>query len=92
MGASDPDALAEQEAIQYFMINRSYWVRMQNVYSQWQRGTLNDADWEMYNRLFCTDSDGVDSETGLQRTYSQHEYLLTDDFRAYVRDCWNSTQ
>ena len=34
---------------QYFMLQQAFWLRMQNAFMQWQRGTLIDEDWTPWN-------------------------------------------
>ncbi len=87
-GHADPAALNEQEYARYFMVNRSYWVRMQNVYSQWQRGTLSNGDWRLYERVICSLGEGLNSSQGLIQTFDEHREILTPEFRQFVERCW----
>ena len=42
LGTVDAAALNGVDSDRLFILRRSYWVRMQNVFSQWNRGTLSD--------------------------------------------------
>ena len=50
---TNPDQLSETEARQYFMLERSRWLRSHVAFQQFSRGTLGEADWENYERLIC---------------------------------------
>ena len=89
-GHADPSALNEQEYARFFMVNRSYWVRMQNVYSQWQRGTLNDDDWRLYEYVICGAGEDLNSSQSLILTIDEHGQLLTPEFVRYVEHCWGN--
>lgn len=88
-GHADPAALNEQEYARYFMVNRAYWVRMQNVYSQWQRGTLSDDDWLLYEHVICGSGEDLVSSQGLIQTFDEHRKLLTPEFVQFVERCWS---
>ena len=49
-GAGDLDNV---ELMRASMQLRKQWFRLQNAYSQWQRGLLDDADWEVSRLLIC---------------------------------------
>ena len=87
-GYADPSALNEQENARFFMINRSYWVRMQNVYSQWRRGTLSDGDWILYRQVICGSGEDLNSSQGLIQTFNEHRQILTREFSQFVERCW----
>ena len=89
-GHVDPSALNEQEYARFFMVNRSYWVRMQNVFSQWQRGTLSNNDWRLYERVICRSYNDLDSSQGLKLTFDEHRQLLTPEFVQFVQSCWEN--
>ena len=42
LGTVDAAALNGVDSDRLFILRRSYWVRMQNVFSQWNRGTFSD--------------------------------------------------
>jgi hypothetical protein len=51
---AEPDSLNDIEERQYYLLERTRWLRSQNAFTQYQRGTLGDNDWETYSRLVCT--------------------------------------
>jgi hypothetical protein len=87
-GYADADTLNDPERARFFMVTRSYWVRMQNVYSQWQRGTLSDDDWLLYDNVICGSGEGLNSSHGLVQTFDEHRQLLTPGFVQFVERCW----
>ncbi len=90
-GHADVSALNEAEARRYFMVNRNFWVRMQNAYSQWQRGTLSDDDWTMYAAGICEVSGRPVEYAGFIQTFDQHVVGMSDAFRAFVEQCWSES-
>ena len=88
----DLSGLDEVEASRLFLVNRSYWVRMQNVFSQWRRGTLSDDDWELYREVICgSRGSGIDANRAVRETFAQHAPLLSPNFREYVQSCWDES-
>ena len=83
----DPDRLGEIDAQRYFLISRSRWLRMQNAYLQWRRGTLTDEDWSFYSGLIC-DPDATGTILFTNR-WGQHRDQLTEGFVEYVENCWS---
>lgn len=90
VGSASPDGLNELEEYQYNMLARSFWVRMQNVYSQWQRGTLTDEDWELYESVICYSGEGINRNQGSIERFEQHSVILTESFKTFVLSCWES--
>ena len=90
VGVADPAALNELDYARYFMVTRSYWVRMQNVYSQWKRGTLSNDDWLLYENGICGSGEGLNSSQGLVQTFDEHRQLLTPEFVQFVERCWGN--
>lgn len=84
-GLADVYSLTSDEYQRFFMTARSFWVRMQNVYSQWQRGTLNDGDWRLYQAVICIDQN---DESGMKATFDEHRMILSDEFQRFVELCW----
>jgi len=84
-GLADVNSLTSDEYQRFFMTARSFWVRMQNVYSQWQRGTLNDGDWRLYQAVICIDQN---DESGMKATFDEHRMILSDEFQRFVELCW----
>ena len=83
----DPSQLSEIDSQRYFFITRSRWLRMQNAYLQWRRGTLTAEDWLFYSGLICDpDTEGTVLFT---HTWDQHRNQLTEGFVDYVESCWS---
>ena len=72
-GGQTPDQLSESEALQFFYLKRSQWIRYQNAYLQYQRGTMGDADWAFYELLICRSRrmDWKDHRDALSRPFSE---------------------
>lgn len=86
----DRSQLSEIDSIRYFFLNRARWLRMQNAYLQWRRGTLNDEDWSIYNDLICiTDTDGA---LGRVATWEEHRFVLIENFVEFIENCWSNSQ
>ena len=86
----DPDQLSEIDAQRYFLISRARWLRMQNAYLQWRRGTLTEEDWSFYSGLICNpDTEGTVLFT---KTWGQHRDQLTRGFAEYVESCWSTSK
>ena len=84
-GLADVSSLNSDEYQRFFMTVRSFWVRMQNVYSQWQRGTLSDDDWRLYQAVICLDGD---DDSGMRATFGEHRMILSEKFQKFVDLCW----
>lgn len=84
----DPDALTEGEASQYFVLIRAQWLRFQNSYLQWQRGSMSDDDWALYENFVCNMSASTMAESR-RRTWSDHKEALTPQFVEFVERCWH---
>ncbi len=82
IGSSNLDQLDEMDSGRHFLLRRSYWVRMQNVFSQWDRGTLSDEDWRLYNAVICDFSDGN------RATFDKHREILSPQFIEFIQSCW----
>jgi hypothetical protein len=83
----DPDALTDAEASQYFVLVRAQWLRFQNSYLQWQRGTMSDEDWVLYENFVC-DMTASTMAQSRRRTWSDHKKALTTRFVEFVENCW----
>lgn len=88
IGSVNPDQLNELDALRYNLVMRAYWVRMQNVFSQWKRGTLAAQDWRLYQAVIC-DPDNVTGNIGERVTFDQHTIVLSPEFIEFVGACWN---
>ncbi len=81
---ADPHQLDETESQQIQTMIRGQWLRYQSAFSQWRRGSLGEADWEIYQKLVC-----VRGEFGPIHEYfwPVHRRALTTEFLAYVEEC-----
>ncbi|WOJ92936.1 hypothetical protein R0135_14235 [Congregibacter variabilis] len=78
---TDFDGLTEEERYRLFYLDRSNWVRYQNAYSQWQRGTLTDEDWQLYSAVVC------DEESSWKERFENHRIILSQGLQSYVDAC-----
>lgn len=86
-GTEDFSSLSENEASQLFFLIRAQWLRFQNAFQQWQRGTMNAEDWVFYEAFIC---DRSASTTGELRkvSWDEHGPALTREFASFVESCW----
>ena len=86
-GTVDYSSLTEDEASQLFFLVRAQWLRFQNAFQQWQRGTLESDDWIFCEAFIC---DKSASTTGELRkvTWEEHGSALTVEFANFVKSCW----
>lgn len=98
--ASDPDLariwrdsindtveLSELDSLRFFLVSRARWLRMQNAYLQWQRGTLKDEDWAFYHGIICTP--GTTGPMKVSQGWDGHRVALSPRFVEYVEKCWS---
>lgn len=88
--SKDPNQLSEIDSVRYFLLSRTRWLRMQNAYLQWQRGTLSDDDWSFYENLICKAND--DGVVRFMTTWDEHQFALRENFVEFVESCWSSAQ
>ena len=98
-GADDLDGV---EVMRATMQLRKQWFRLQNAYSQWQRGSLSDADWEVSKLLICRapraggrEGLGTEAAAGIvgrirRESWSEQTPYLNRDFIDFVEgdECW----
>ena len=94
-GASNPEELTEIEAGQLHFLIRGQWLRFHNAFLQWQRGTLSDQDWVLYEGYICrtdTTTEGFDGPLKAEhiryRTWHEHRAVLLPHFVEFVEECW----
>ena len=75
--------LSPLDSARYWSIARAYWVRMQNVFSQYSRGTLEDEDFALYRAVICR------GDQGARDMWPEHRPILTPAFATFVEECWN---
>ncbi len=81
-GRLDPSALTPDERGQYFMLQQAFWLRMQNAFMQWQRGTLIDEDWNVYQSVICESAIAPGPKAHLRR-----QNAFTPAFREFLETC-----
>ena len=85
----NPDDLNETDASRYFFLLRAQWIRYQNAFLQWQRGTMSDKDWTLYEKFICDPSGSTTAQTR-RILWLEHKSALLDDFAQFVETCWSS--
>ena len=81
-GRLDPSALTPIERNQYFMLQQAFWLRMQNAFMQWQRGTLIDEDWVVYQSVIC----GSATTPGPEAHW-RGQNSITPAFKEFLETC-----
>ncbi len=81
-GRLDPSALSPAERGQYFMLQQAFWLRMQNAFMQWQRGTLIDEDWIVYQSVICASATDPGPEA-----HWRAQNALTPSFKQFLEAC-----
>ena len=81
-GRLDPSALSPAERGQYFMLQQAFWLRMQNAFMQWQRGTLIDEDWVVYQSVVCGSATTPGAEAHWRR-----QNAFTTEFKEFLEAC-----
>lgn len=81
-GWQKPESLNDDERETFQLLQAAYWVRMQNAFLQWQRGTLTNDDWQIYRNVMCG--------SALSPGGAAHwpaDPTLTPDFKSFLRSC-----
>lgn len=91
--ATDLDELTETESMQLHLLIRAQWIRFQNAFLQWQRGTLSDDDWEIYRGYICKTRMKAAANDHAARlrveTWDNHRNVLLAEFVDFVESCRN---
>lgn len=87
-GVADLSKLDAGEASRFNFLYRAQWIRFQNAYLQWRRGTLDDNDWAFYAGIICRKGGDKGSPSARGATWPDHRGALTTDFVAFVEACW----
>ena len=93
-GSTNPEQLTEVEAAQLHLLTRGQWLRFQSAFLQWDRGTLSDQDWSLYEGFICrkglqTSGLGSKGENFRVVTFDDHRVALLDPFVEFVESCWS---
>lgn len=89
----DSSQLQGDEALRAAFYQRGQWIRMQNAFNLWRRGSLSDADWAVNEALICRQpSESISGRSAKYRieTWDNHREALTEEFAAFVEECWSS--
>ena len=81
-GRLDPSELTPGERGQYYLLQQAFWLRMQNAFMQWQRGTLIHEDWIVYQSVIC----GSATTPGPEAHW-RGENALTPAFKEFLETC-----
>ncbi len=90
-GTNDLSSLSEDESSRLFFLVRAQWLRFQNGYQQWRRGTLSSDDWAFYEAFICGRSASTTKEIR-RKTWNAHGPALTVEFVKFVESCWAITE
>ena len=102
--ASDPDLtrifltipsdLPELSAVEYqqlHLLYRAQWFRFQNAFLQWNRGTLDEDDWLIYEGFICRvrteAAPGMIAADTRVATWDNHKEVLLEQFVEFVEAC-----
>ncbi len=77
--------LDELDSLKFFLAGRARWIRMQNAFLQWRRGTLNDQDWHFYEELVCRPGA---APMRFVSYWEDHKPALLAAFVEFVEACW----
>ena len=83
-GDVNNSSLSEVESLQYFALNRNFWLTFQNVFFQYVLGTIRLEVWENYQRIICDD---LTYRPGLRATWLDHRKVLNQEFIMVVESC-----
>ena len=72
---AEPDSLSDVEARQYFLLERTRWLRSQNAFNQYRRGTLGDDDWVTFEIVMCDRK---------APSWQNHKSVVTPKFAGFV--------
>ncbi len=79
-GRNAPDQLNEIESLQYFYLMWARWMRFQNAFFQYQRGTIGDEDWAFYDSLICG---------GSHDDWQDHRAIMSKSFVNHAEACFS---
>ena len=90
--STNPDKLTEEEASRLHFLIRGQWLRFQNAFLHWQRGTLSDEDWMLYEGYICrVNTPGSELNRGAANirvaTWDAHKPVLLKTFVEFVESC-----
>ena len=81
-GWQNPERLDESDREAWLLLQASYWMRMQNVFNQYQRGTLIDSDWQIYRPSICGSARSPGGSV-----YWPDDVNLNSPFKEFLESC-----
>lgn len=84
-GDQDPWQLSDVERLRYVLYQRQMWLHLQNVWTQWKLGVIDDGVWKGYQKVICDDLVGTKSK--LEWWSQTHAYALSDAFLDLIKGC-----
>lgn len=89
-----PSALTELSEVEYqqlHLLYRAQWFRFQNAFLQWNRGTLDEDDWLIYEGFICrvrteAAQNTIAADTRVA-TWDEHKEVLLSQFVEFVEAC-----
>ena len=88
---TDPSQLSDMDSYRYFMLVRARWIRFQNAYLQWSRGTLSEEDWINFESGICG-STVRGTAARYSASWDDHRTALSEDFVDFVESCWSDSR
>lgn len=82
-GDADYSALTGLDKYRYQIYSRGQWVRLQNSFSQYQLGVLDESFWRVVGETICQ----VAATAGGGATFAETKPLLDADFVEFVQAC-----
>lgn len=83
VGDLNPDALDYDEAYQYRVFYRNFWLNHQNTFFQRRLGVIDEDVWAVYQRIICD----VMARPGARLKWSDHSSVLDPEFVALAENC-----
>ena len=76
------EELSEVETLQIRNWDLAYWIRMQNAFSHYRRGTIDQEDWSFYEYLICNSD----------REWESFKLRFQGPFIEFVTECQSLRQ
>lgn len=83
VGDEDHTSLSDDEAYQYYLFYRQFWLNHQNNHFQRRLGVIDDDVWGVFERIICFQT----SKSGVRATWPDHTNVLDAAFIAIVEQC-----
>lgn len=83
IGSQDPSLLTEAEAFRFFLFQRQFWLRFQNVFQQTDLGLLDSSVWRGYLSIVCEQW----AFPGVRDSWPNHRSVVDPRFAETVERC-----